>query len=281
MLKIDRQTIIEQELAKNGSVLISSLGEFLNCSEETIRRDLKELESAGKLTRTHGGAYLIEKYDKSYPTKLRKVYYPEVKAELAQQALHYIRENDVIMLDSSTTCLALAEVLLDQQINVTIVTNSLLVCCLCNDRISNINLVCLGGTFRQRTSSFTGYHATDILKSYCADKSFISCPNVSLENGLSDNLLNESRIRESMLEHSQQKFLMLDHTKFGSDANIIFGNLKAVDVIITDHKLPHEWEEFCHNNQIKLDYCAGVHENAVTEGIDDFSEEANQLRRYT
>ena len=72
MLKIDRQTAIEQELTKNGSVLIPNLSKQLQCSEETIRRDLKELESIGKLTRTHGGAYLMDKYDKSYPTKLRK-----------------------------------------------------------------------------------------------------------------------------------------------------------------------------------------------------------------
>ena len=56
MLKIDRQTIIQQELAKNGSVLIPALSEMLHCSEETIRRDLRELEASGRLTRTHGGA---------------------------------------------------------------------------------------------------------------------------------------------------------------------------------------------------------------------------------
>lgn len=271
MLKIARQTIIEEELAKKGNVLISSLGELLNCSEETIRRDLNEMESAGKLTRTHGGAYLMEKYDKSYPTQLREVYYPEVKEQLAHQALYYIKDNDVIMLDSSTTCLTLAGALLKQRLNLTIITNSLLICSLCNDRESNINLVCLGGTFRRRTSSFTGYHATDILKCYCADKCFISCPKVSLERGLSDNLLNESRIRESMLEHSQQKILLLDHTKFVSDANILFGDLKSVDVIITDRKLRPEWEEFCQNNRIVLDYCGSAHDSTATEGSDKLS----------
>lgn len=255
MLKIDRQTIIEQELSKNGSVLISSLSDLLNCSEETIRRDLKELESSGKLNRTHGGAYLMEKYDKSYPTKLRKVMYPEIKSRLAQLALSYVRENDMILLDSSTTCLTLAEALLNSRISVTILTNSLPICSLCNDQTSNINLICLGGSFRRYTSSFTGYHATDVLARYCADKSFISCPKVTLEHGMSDNHLNESRVRESMLVHSKQKILLLDHTKFDSDANILFGDLKRVDVILTDRKLPAEWELYCQENRIRLDYC--------------------------
>lgn len=256
MLKIDRQTVIEQELAKNGSVLIPTLGKLLQCSEETIRRDLKELESIGKLTRTHGGAYLMDKYDKSYPTKLRKVYYPDLKASLARQALHYVRENDVIMLDSSTTCLTLAEALLDRKLSITIITNSLLICNLCNEQASNINLICLGGSFRSRTSSFVGYHATDTLSGYFADRSFISCPKVTLEQGMSDNHLDESRVRESMLLHSQQKILVLDHTKFNSSANLLFGDLKSVDVIITDEILPERWTQFCRESRITIDYCS-------------------------
>ena len=64
MLKIERHNIIDQEIRKQGFVLVPGLSELLCCSEETIRRDLKEMEKAGKLVRTHGGAYLIEKYDK-------------------------------------------------------------------------------------------------------------------------------------------------------------------------------------------------------------------------
>lgn len=194
MLKIDRQTAIEQELAKNGSVLIPALSQLLQCSEETIRRDLRELEAGGKLTRTHGGAYLMEKYDKSYPTKLRKIYFQDVKSQMARCAFQYVKENDVLMLDSSTTCLELARLLVEEKYNVTIITNSLLICELCSERLSNINLVCLGGTFRRRTSSFTGYHTTDILAGYHADKAFISCPKITPEQGLSDNHLNEAKV---------------------------------------------------------------------------------------
>ena len=46
MLKIERQNFIMNELKNEGSILISNLSESLNCHEETIRRDLKELESA-------------------------------------------------------------------------------------------------------------------------------------------------------------------------------------------------------------------------------------------
>ena len=255
MLKIDRQTAIEQELAKNGSVLIPALSQMLHCSEETIRRDLRELEAGGKLTRTHGGAYLMEKYDKSYPTKLRKIYFQDVKSQMARHAFQYIKENDVLMLDSSTTCLELARILAEAKYNVTIITNSLLICGLCSERLSNINLICLGGTFRRRTSSFTGYHTTDILSCYHADRAFISCPKITPEQGMSDNHLNEAKVREAMLQHAQERILLMDHTKFSSSANVLFGSLEQLDLIITDQPVSSRWADVQARTKLRIEYC--------------------------
>ena len=125
MLKVERQNIIEQEIKKQGFVMVPGLSKLLSCSEETIRRDLREMEANGRLLRTHGGAYLIEQYDKGYPLELRQAYYPHVKERLADQALSYIKENDVVMLDSSTTCLAIATAILDRGLKITLITNSL------------------------------------------------------------------------------------------------------------------------------------------------------------
>lgn len=255
MLKIERQTIIEQNLEKQGTVLVPALAELLHCSEETVRRDLKEMEAAGKLARTHGGAYLIEKYDKSYPTNLRKTYLQETKNRMARQAVSHIGKNEVIILDSSTTCYALAEEIVQRDLDLTLITNSLPICSLCDEHGIHINLVCLGGTFRQRTSSFTGYHTTDILRSYRADKAFISCPKVAMEFGLSDNHLNEARVREDILKHAQENFLVADHTKFDGCANILFQGMERVNTIITDQKLPEEWEEFLRRSRIGVEYC--------------------------
>lgn len=254
MLKFERQNIIEQELAKEGFVLVLSLSEALHCSEETIRRDLKELEKEGKLTRTHGGAYLPDKFDKSYPTALRKTYMHRTKGALAALALRYIKENDAIMLDSSTTCLTLAETLVQSQRSLTIVTNSLPICSLCNDRNTNVNLICIGGTFRRRTSSFADYNSIDMLSSYRADCAFISCPKVSLEFGLSDNYLSEARLREHMIKSARSSYLVMDHTKFKGDANILFKGLDRIDGIITDQPLSSKWEAFAAKNGIELVY---------------------------
>ena len=59
MLKIERFARIEEELKKKGSLEIPSLSQMLGCSEETVRRDLRELESVGKLNRIRGGAFSL------------------------------------------------------------------------------------------------------------------------------------------------------------------------------------------------------------------------------
>ena len=229
---------------------------ILCVAPETIRRDLKEMEEKGELIRTHGGAYLIEKYDKGYPIELRKSYLQHTKEQLAETAFNLTHENDVVMLDSSTTCLAIAQIILTQGIAVTLITNSLEVCNLFGEANSNINLICVGGTFRRRTSSFADPNTVEALRRYYADKAFISCPKVSAELGLSDNHISEANVRKQMLKNAQKRFLVVDHTKFEGTANILFEGLESVDVLITDQKLPEEWESFAQRHGIELRYAA-------------------------
>lgn len=254
MLKIDRHKVIEKQLYEKRSVLISDLSKLLKCSEETIRRDLREMENANKLERIHGGAYLPDKHDKGVPIQLRETFYVEEKEQISLIALNFIKDNDVIMLDSSTTCLKLAEALLSSKLNITIITNSLRICNLCERYDSNINLVCLGGNYHPATSSFVGYHALDTLQSYYADKCFISCPSIDLEYGLSDNNTNSSKVRLNMIKHSKERFLLMDHTKFNKKSNILFANLKDIDVLITNHMLGENWSSTCEKLNCKIKY---------------------------
>ena len=254
MLKIERQNLIDQEIRKAGFVLVPSLSEALNCSEETIRRDLREMEAAGKLVRTHGGAYLVEKYDKGYPIELRKSYMLHTKERMADVAIREIQGNDMVMLDSSTTCLAIAEAILTRQMNVTLITNSLAICNLFSDANTNISVVGIGGVFRRRTSSFADPNTVEALRHYYADKAFISCPKLSVEFGLSDNHISEANVRRQMLKSAQTKILVVDHTKFEGTANHLFDGLESVDTIITDQRIPEDFAAFAEKRRIRILY---------------------------
>lgn len=254
MLKLERQNIIEKELHEKGSVLVSELSKLLECSEETIRRDIKEMEVAGKLNKIHGGAYLPDKYDKGVPIELRETFFENEKELMAMKAIEIIKEHSVIMLDSSTTCLKLAEAIVLSGKCVTLITNSLRISSLFNAKSSNVNLICLGGQLHKPTASFTGYRTTDNLKQNFADISFISCPSAHLVHGLSDNNLNQGEVRKHMLENSHYKVLIVDHTKIDSISDVLFYDISTIDLIITDIKLPITWEEYCKEASIEIIY---------------------------
>ncbi len=166
-----------------------------------------------------------------------------------------IHENDVIMLDASTTCLAIAHAILNRGLGVTLITNSLEVCNLLGEANSNISLVCVGGTFRRRTSSFADPNTVEALRRYYADKAFVSCPKVNAEFGLSDNHISEANVRRQMLCNAQRKVLVVDHTKFEGNANILFDGLEKIGLIITDQHLPEAFEAYAAQREIEVRIC--------------------------
>lgn len=255
MLKISRHDFIEQELRKHGSVLISDVCQQLGCSTETVRRDLKELEAEGKAERIYGGAYLPETYDKGVPITLRETFFPEEKQHMAELAIKFISDGDVIMLDASSTCLRLAQTLLNANRKITIITNSLSICSIYDKYPIAANVVCLGGKLRSKTSSFVGYQTTELIKDYIVDKAFISCPSVDLCFGLIDNNPEDAMVRKTMLQQSRKHFLIVDHTKFSSHSEVVIANLKEVHSIITDREVSPEWKQKCDQLHIALNYC--------------------------
>lgn len=83
MLKHERQNQILAMLQDKGSILVSDIWEQLGCSDQTIRRDLQEMDQAGKLKRIHDGAYLPEPEDRGVPIRLRELLIPEEKEHIA------------------------------------------------------------------------------------------------------------------------------------------------------------------------------------------------------
>ena len=158
----------------------------------------------------------------------------------------------MVMLDSSTTCLTIAEAILALDLTVTLITNSLAICNLFADRNSNVNLVGIGGVFRRRTSSFADPNTVEALHHFYADKVFISCPKLSAEQGLSDNHISEANVRRQMLKSAKMKILVVDHTKFEGTANHLFEGLENVDLVITDQRVPESFEAFAARRQIQI-----------------------------
>lgn len=251
MLRIDRLNAIETKILQNGSVVVSKLSKELNVTEETIRRDLAELEELGKLIRVRGGAYLPDAGEKVVPIDIRENLLLKEKDIISQYAFNFIHEWDTIFLDSSTTAIQLANLIKVANIRLTIITNSLSISNLFLNHKS-VRLICLGGQLRSTTNSFVGQLTLDYTENFSADSCFISSTGIELGIGLTDNNEKEAFLRKKIMDQSKKTFLITDHTKFSESAPYIITSLDKVDTIITDRALSQDWIDYCFKSKTKI-----------------------------
>ncbi|OON86846.1 hypothetical protein BXO88_06180 [Oribacterium sp. C9] len=254
MIKLERQNYIMDKLLTEGSILIVNLCKDLNCSDQTIRRDLQEMEEAGKLKRTHGGAYLISSEDdKGAPISLRAQLIPDEKRHIGIIAAHnFIQPDDIIMIDSSTTCLSLAETIINMHIPVTIITNSHNIVSLFNKNNMTAKLIVIGGIYKERSRSFVGPTAISQIQGFYADKAFISCSALDQNLGMLDSYIQQKYVREAMLTHSKKRYLLADNTKFDDDGNFLIHDFSILDGIITNSKPSDDWLNIFASNNLQF-----------------------------
>ncbi len=255
MLKHDRQKYILSRLELTGSILINDIIDDLDCSFETLRRDLIDMENAGKLTRTYGGAYLPDKFNKGVPISLRKTMLVKEKTQIAEKAFQLIKEHSVIFLDHSSTCAQLAKKIAISHKAITVITNSIISSVILSaSNNPSVKLISTGGTYHSKNDAYTGKITLDTINRFYASISFISPPFVSSKVGLTDNSLVSACIREEMIKQSEKVVILMDHTKIGHNADVKISNLKSVDVLITDKKLPSKTESKLQKNGIEVIY---------------------------
>ena len=121
MLKEERHTFIMKEIHLHNKVLSVDLSLLLNVSEDTIRRDLKELADNDRLIKVHGGAIsksLVRPFIAD-----NNIYALEEKKIIASKALTLIQDNMTLLFEGGTTILELANQLPEKK-NLTIFTVS-------------------------------------------------------------------------------------------------------------------------------------------------------------
>ena len=99
---------IAKIIEKEGKVSVSELSERLKVTEKTIRLYLDTLERSQILVRTHGGAIKLKQEQSGVFPENRASYrkrLPELKQDIAREALKHIKPNDSIILDDGTTTL--------------------------------------------------------------------------------------------------------------------------------------------------------------------------------
>ena len=211
MLTKHRKQYILDLLHKDGQVVAKDLAAELKLSEDTIRRDLRELAKDGLLQRVHGGALPIAAAEVDF--NRRQSISTEGKRAIGRAAGRLIEPGQIVILDGGTTAVQLARQLpIDLQ--ATIVTHSPSVAVeLANHPL--VKVILIGGKLFKHSVVTMGTAALEALACISADLYFMGVTGVHADAGLSTGDLEEAYMKKALSEHASETIVLASAEKIG------------------------------------------------------------------
>lgn len=251
MFGIERRNKIMSIIYEKRSILVQEAAASFGVTEETIRRDLKELENQGLLSRTYGGAILSDDTRTEAPLEIREGINITGKDAIGRFAAGLVNDGDTILLDASTSSLHVAKHIKNKK-GLTVITNA--------ERIilelsgcSGMTLISTGGIFRSSSLSYVGRAAEYAISNYHVNKLFFSCKGFSPKSELTDSNEQESEVRKTMIRCSNQIIFLCDHTKFDKVGYVNTARLKDIHKIVTDSPFPESWSAYLSGSPVSIE----------------------------
>jgi DeoR/GlpR family transcriptional regulator of sugar metabolism len=181
MLTSHRKRLILDKLRAEGQVIAKSISHELGLSEDTIRRDLRELAQEGLLQRVHGGALPASPAVADFAG--RQLLGTDGKSAIGRTAARMIQSGHVVILDGGTTAVHVARHL-SPELRATIVTHSPTIAVELV-RHSNVEVVILGGRLFKHSVVAVGAALVEAASRIRADIFFMGVTGVHIQAGLS------------------------------------------------------------------------------------------------
>lgn len=237
----ERQEKILAILKEKRKLSVGEMSEWFNVSGATIRTDLRILEDAGRLTRTHGGAILRTRASFEVGSERRKEFNQSSKTQIGRLAAGLVEDGDIIVLDTGTTTLQIAQHI-RQRRNITVITNDFMIA-ESLEGVESLQIILLGGIVKK------GYHCTmaingrSLLDTLNIDKAFMGVNALSLKHGacVADVILAETK--RSMVEHANQVIVVCDHSKLDNTSLAQFATAAQIDMLVLD-RLPENADAY-------------------------------------
>ena len=240
MYNKERAEKILEILKENGSISVNELADMFRVSGATIRGDLSKLEQAGLITRTHGGA--MKNSSLLRETLLSERTHADKKQLIARKALEFIRERDILLLDTGTTMVELARALRQSSFEeLTVFSNDLDVIRILEEK-EHFSLYLFGGKVRSRFHYCYGPEMLHDLSNYHFTTLFLAASAIHTEYGLTTENTDLARIKSEMIKTSGHVILLADSSKIGNVHLRHFASLSDVNTLIMDRDLTPEDE---------------------------------------
>lgn len=234
VLPEERQRAILRLVERDGRVLALELARAFSTSEDTIRRDLRELAAAGLVQRVYGGA--VRRQPDVPPYAQRETELLPRKDLLGRAAAGLIRAGEVAIIDAGSTNLAIARAL-PSGLAATIVTNSPhIAACLAGG--PGIELVILGGSLDAATGGTVGATALRAILQVRADLYLAGACSVAPDHGVAAGHAEEAALKAAMVEVSGRTVAAVLNHKLGAAAAFRFAAIGQLDQLVVEHDAP-------------------------------------------
>ncbi len=227
----ERQDQLRALVRERGVVRVDEICAALKISPATARRDLEQLEESGRLRRVHGGAVSVEGRLEEPLFDDKAGLHPREKRAIAAAALTLIKPGDSIYLDGGSTVLELAR-LLRERSNLTVVTNSLRAASELSGQGPRVIL--LGGELRRLSQTLVGPLTRHLLHDLRVDRAFMGTIGLTATDGMTTTDTHEAFTKTEVMRRAGEVVLLADHTKIGKVSFAHAGELRAVQILITD-----------------------------------------------
>ena len=229
MLKKERHAYILHEIDIHNKVLSSDLSMQLAVSEDTVRRDLQELDESGALTKVHGGAL-----SKSFHFTLQNntVYSQPEKKIIAQKARELIKDGMLILLSGGTTIIELIKSL-PPELNATFITVSIPTALELLDH-PNGEVIFLGNKLLKNAQMAVGAEVVQRLSEIKCDLCFLGTNSIDVENGITDLELEVIEVKRAMIKSANKTVSLAISKKLNTTQRMVVCKLEEVDILITE-----------------------------------------------
>lgn len=230
MLKEERQQYILSRIHQDNRIYATTLSKELGVSDDTLRRDLIELDKKGILTKVHGGAIARSGISVNFTERLHTA--APVKQQMAAKVIPFFKEGDVILMDGGTSNLEIARQI-PRNITLTIYTNSFPVVNALFDH-PKLELVFLGGKVFNSSQVTVGISVFQTLQTITPDWVIIGISDIHPEKGLTCPDREEALIKRSMIERGVKRIILADSYKLDTARTYQVASLGDIDYIVTE-----------------------------------------------
>jgi DeoR/GlpR family transcriptional regulator of sugar metabolism len=222
-------------IRSDGRLDVAGIPDLLGVSSETIRRDLRALESQGLVRRGYGVAYPVESGAFESALEVRSNINPEEKQRIASAVIPRIGEAQTLFIDEGYQPQLVAQRLpLDRPF--TVVTASLPVATLLAQR-PNVQVVILGGRVRASTLGVVDHWPAEMLSKLTIDLAILGANGVSIERGMTTPDPAVAAVKSAAARSAVRRIFIGAHHKFGTATFVKFAEVDDFELLITGHEL--------------------------------------------